>query len=289
MAKRSASSKKIWYSRYPGDYGRKTQHLSLAEHGAYSLLMDYAYSNNGVIPAIAVQVHRICRAFGADEQAACMSVLHEFFELRDDGWHNDRIDDEVLKRGDLSEIRAEVARKRHAKDRAIADAKAGAIAPTITTTATDIGGDDSAGAKADDFLTPRELVLEAIGCPDGVAGPSRFIGTPGDVAELGRWLDLPGVTLDLVCEEIRRIMSRKSDGPPGTFKYFTRAMQELSGHLSAPQLEPIKGNGNECTPAYQPAQGGNARGRSSHQVMFDAFQSVASERSGRAGTDDFSN
>lgn len=244
MAKRSASSTKIWYPRYPGDYGRKTAHLSLAEHGAYALLMDYCYSNGGTIPANAVQVHRICRAFAEDEQAACMSVLHQFFELREDGWHNERIDEEVLKRGDISKKRQSAAMIRHAKVDASGSANAGAIAHTTTVTATYKGGGGSAGAENGPVdgavMTPREQVLAAIGAPDGVAGPSAFIGTPGDVAEMERWLELPGITLDVACSEIRRIMANKADGLPSRFKYFSRAMERLSGQLTAPPLAPIE-------------------------------------------------
>lgn len=253
MAKRASGSISIWYPRYPGDYGRKTAHLSLVEHGVYALLMDYAYSNDGIIPANAVQVHRICRAFAGEEQDACMRVLHEFFDLREDGWHNERVDEEMLKRGNISEKRAKAALKRHANARA----NAGANAHTTTATATYSGGGGSAGAERaginieniNNDRTEREMVLDAIGVPDGVVGASKFIGTPGDVAEMGRWLALPGITIDLACSEIRRVMANKTDGPPSSFKYFSKAMERLSGQMSAPALQPSEGRKQSDKPS----------------------------------------
>ena len=76
--------------------------------------------------------------------------------------------------------------------------------------------------------------------PDGIAGPSKFLGGgQADVAEARRWLELPGLTVDVVCAELRRITAAKTDGPPSSFKYFTPAMQRLSGALSAPLLAPV--------------------------------------------------
>lgn len=91
-----------------------------------------------------------------------------------------------------------------------------------------------------DGPTFRECVLDAMGIgPDGVAGPSKIIGGQGDMAEAARWLAMPGMTPDAICDEIRRIVASKRDGPPGSFRYFTSAMQRLSSQLSAPALQPI--------------------------------------------------
>ena len=56
------------------------------------------------------------------------------------------------------------------------------------------------------------------------------------MAEAERWLALPGLTEDLVIEEITRIVAKH--GPPTSFRYFTKAMQSLSGELSAAPLVP---------------------------------------------------
>src|SRR5437764_66948 len=67
-----------WYPRYVADYNKKTQHLSLAEHGAYALLMDYYYTA-GKPSANAQVLYRICRAFESHEQEAVSSVVRQFF------------------------------------------------------------------------------------------------------------------------------------------------------------------------------------------------------------------
>lgn len=111
------------------------------------------------------------------------------------------------------------------------------------------GGGGGAGAREDDPPpedqrtdpppTTREVLLGAMGVgPDGIVGPSRFVGTQGDMAEAQRWFDLPGITLDVACAEIRRLAKAKADGPPSSFKYFTPAIQRLSGQLSAEALTP---------------------------------------------------
>lgn len=108
------------------------------------------------------------------------------------------------------------------------------------------------GCARDADPTFRERLLEAMGVgPDGVAGPSRFIGGTADMAEAGRWLELPYMTPDLICEEITRITAKKRDGPPKSFTYFTEAMRRLSGQLSAPPLKPIEGNRHDHQPNPQ--------------------------------------
>jgi hypothetical protein len=89
--------------------------------------------------------------------------------------------------------------------------------------------------------TLREKLLEAMGCDpvSGLTGPAgRRIGTPADMAHVRRWLDLPGMDEATVLAEVARIMAGKPDGPPSSFRYFDRAMERLSGALSAPPLSP---------------------------------------------------
>ncbi|MDB6178986.1 hypothetical protein PAF17_15955 [Paracoccus sp. Z330] len=108
------------------------------------------------------------------------------------------------------------------------------------------------GSDDDDApdLEIRERVLSAMGVrPDGVIGPSKFIGGTGDMSELRRWLDLPNLTPDVICAEVARITARKRDGPPSSFTYFTEAMRRLSGQLSAPALKPIEGTRHDQQPA----------------------------------------
>jgi hypothetical protein len=90
--------------------------------------------------------------------------------------------------------------------------------------------------------TDRETILTAIGV-DPVSGLTgrggSMLGTQADMAIARQWLELPGLSVPIICEEIRRIMAGKRDGPPKSFRYFTEAMQRVSGQLTADPIAPI--------------------------------------------------
>ncbi len=84
-----------YYKRFPGDYSRDTAHLSLAEHGAYALLLDVYYATSRPLPNDRPAVHRICRAFTAAERKAVDSILDQFFFADGDLLRNARADREI--------------------------------------------------------------------------------------------------------------------------------------------------------------------------------------------------
>lgn len=85
-----------FYKRFMGDYGKKTAHLSLMEHGAYTLLLDAIYATEKGLPADHVGLYRICRAMSKSEQGAVSRVADEFFPVGDDGLrHNERAAEEI--------------------------------------------------------------------------------------------------------------------------------------------------------------------------------------------------
>ncbi|WP_175689679.1 YdaU family protein [Burkholderia anthina] len=86
-----------YYERYPGDYQRDTAHLSLCEHGAYTMLLDTYYSTERPLPAEYVALYRICRAMDKGEQAAVRAVADQFFPVADcDGLRHNRRADAVI-------------------------------------------------------------------------------------------------------------------------------------------------------------------------------------------------
>lgn len=85
-----------YYRRYIGDYQRDTMHLSITEHGAYTLLLDAYYSHSGALPRHLSELNRICRATTKSEREAVMKVAQEFFPTNGDGTrHNSRADREL--------------------------------------------------------------------------------------------------------------------------------------------------------------------------------------------------
>ena len=104
-----------WYARYPGDYRRKTAHLSLVEHGAYCLCLDHYFSTGRPLPSEREALYRICGALNDKERAAADSVLDQFFTLEEDGYHNPRADEELAKRVERHERLSNGARKTNQK------------------------------------------------------------------------------------------------------------------------------------------------------------------------------
>jgi uncharacterized protein YdaU (DUF1376 family) len=87
-----------WYKHYLGDYARDTGDLSIAEHGAYRLLLDHYYATEGKIPVTVTALQRLCRATTELERAAVDTVADRFFAVNGDGSrHNTRADEEIAK------------------------------------------------------------------------------------------------------------------------------------------------------------------------------------------------
>lgn len=68
-----------FYKHYPGDYARGTAHLSLAEHGAYRLMLDQFYGAGRPLPGNRKSLYRLLRAETADEKRAVDNVAIGFW------------------------------------------------------------------------------------------------------------------------------------------------------------------------------------------------------------------
>lgn len=88
-----------YYERYCGDYQRDTAHLSLAEHGAYTMLLDTYFSVEKPLPKELPGLYRVCRAMTRVEQQAVKAIAEQFFPVSEvDGLrHNARADREIAK------------------------------------------------------------------------------------------------------------------------------------------------------------------------------------------------
>lgn len=85
-----------FYKRYMSDYAKKTARLTLAQHGAYTLLLDEIYMTERPLPADVNELYRICRAMTKDEQSAVRFVADSYFPVGEDGFrHNQRASKEL--------------------------------------------------------------------------------------------------------------------------------------------------------------------------------------------------
>lgn len=82
-----------YYNRHLGDYYRDASHLSLLEHGAYTVLLDVYYTTETGIPD--ERKYRITRARTDEERAAVDAVLNDFFHFEYGIWKNHRAEREI--------------------------------------------------------------------------------------------------------------------------------------------------------------------------------------------------
>ena len=79
-----------YYEHHIGDYQRKTAHLTLAEHGAYSLMLQAFYASERPLPADRKVLYRLLRAESVIERKAIDSVSAQFWEEKSSGLTNKR-------------------------------------------------------------------------------------------------------------------------------------------------------------------------------------------------------
>ena len=102
-----------FYKRFIGDYQRDTGHLSMTEHGAYTLLLDAYYATGRPLPIEQKTMHRLVRAISGLERAAVAAVLAQFWTKTDDGWVNARANQEIKKAQDFSDAQRAKVKKRY--------------------------------------------------------------------------------------------------------------------------------------------------------------------------------
>jgi uncharacterized protein YdaU (DUF1376 family) len=83
-----------FYKMFPGDYLRDTGALSITEHGAYALMMHYAYSTEKPLP-VDRDLYRLLRANSKAERDAVDAVAERYWRKTEAGLVNDRISEEV--------------------------------------------------------------------------------------------------------------------------------------------------------------------------------------------------
>lgn len=90
-----------FYKHHLGDYAAGTSHLTWDEDCAYRRLIDQYYKREAPIPADLKEACRLARAQTPAQRRAVEAVLKEFFDLREDGWHQKRCDEELAEAAEL--------------------------------------------------------------------------------------------------------------------------------------------------------------------------------------------
>lgn len=259
-------------------YLSDTRHLTTEEHGAYLLLLMEAWRRPDCsLPDDDKLLARLAGMPVARWQEV-KPVVMEFWKR--DGrrkiWTQKRLLKERVYVAEKSASQRDKIVKRWSKtkneDTAVLpnayrnDTPTPTPTPTPSSLRSEDGGGGSAGARevenSGQDLTDRERLLVAmrVNPVSGLTGHGGSrIGTQADMAEVARWMSLPGMSIDAVHGEVERIMAGKTDGPPSSFRYFTPAMQRLSAALSAPPLQPTARASPEFSPPPEPVRKVRAR------------------------------
>lgn len=111
-----------FYKHHIGDYAAATAHLSWDEDMAYTRLLRWYYQHEKAIPGDQRAVYRLARAQSKQQREAVDAVLEEFFTLEDDGWHQKRCDEELVRANAQAEANRRVAADREERRRKFREA-----------------------------------------------------------------------------------------------------------------------------------------------------------------------
>ncbi|WP_313495417.1 YdaU family protein [Pseudoxanthomonas mexicana] len=121
-----------YYEHHIGDYDQATAHLTACEDGIYSRMIRWYMASEGPLPADVKAIQRRVRAHTRDEKAAVVTVLREFFELRETGYHQHRCDEEVSRFQDKQDKARRSAQARWNKTEDASERNANAYANAST-------------------------------------------------------------------------------------------------------------------------------------------------------------
>ena len=104
-----------YYQFNIGDYKSHTEHLSEMEDLTYRRMLDWYYLHEKPFPCDYGEIARLIRM---RSHIDCIAVvLHEFFDVTEDGWIHHRADKEISKAGDKSHKASESAKARWNKQK----------------------------------------------------------------------------------------------------------------------------------------------------------------------------
>ncbi|HWW29927.1 MAG TPA: YdaU family protein [Steroidobacteraceae bacterium] len=96
---------------FTGDYLRDTRMLSPLKHGVYLLLLMYCWDTKSPVPLEEQDAAGIANCRSTDEIDALRYVLRKYFTCLEDGWYNERMQDEIATAEFVSKKRSEAGKK----------------------------------------------------------------------------------------------------------------------------------------------------------------------------------
>ena len=238
---------------YQDDFLGGIRGLSASTVGIYTVLLNEMYARGEALRLSQSQMVRMCGSSSPTFKAAIVSLSGDGKLLRlDAGLWNARVEKTfvVRKKEQGTNSRAALlgVKKRNEihgvseRSLSVRPASAQPSSEAHKEREDDGGGGDSRGptnpSKSID-PTFRELILEAIGTDrSGLQsrGGSR-LGGQTDMFVAKQWATDLGLTETEQLAVIRETMARKTDGPPSSFGFFTKAMQRLAAVKAAPPIE----------------------------------------------------
>ena len=182
----------FWYPRDIEAYARDTQHLTVLEHGVYTLLLDQYYRAKGrVWGRDSGELKRICRCSTPAEVRALNNIRDSFFHTGEDGFLiNHRADEEIKKSFEISSKRQAAVNKRWADVHAHEDTNV--IPPTPTPTSTPKSKTNAHASRERSPSSVKTLIPNGFTVSDEVRewakkkaelNPSAHYHSPGDHLE----------------------------------------------------------------------------------------------------------
>ena len=182
-----------YYEHHIGDYAEATAHLSFVEDAAYSRLIRKYYASEKPMPVEIKAVQRLIGARTKEEKEAVETILDEFFELCDDGWHNARCDEEIARYQDKQAKAKRSAEARWNKQQPHSDGNANASPDAMRTHS------DGSAPRA---RTSRQSPVASRQAPD--VNPPTVVASSGESEEGGRQLPQACTRKGLVCGLLRK-------------------------------------------------------------------------------------
>lgn len=106
-----------FFKLYIGDYQRDTGALSIAEHGAYFLMLQYHYATEKPLPQ-GKDLYRLLRCEGKADRDAVDAVARQFWHETPEGLINNRAAEEIAKAGEQADTNRRIAQAREDKRKA---------------------------------------------------------------------------------------------------------------------------------------------------------------------------